>query len=115
MRQMGGAEDVTIGRTATGVEAVRMRAYHILDTPPGGLPQDPEWGWAIRDMLGQGLEPGDLRTAEAIGREAFKRDPEILDAEVSITLTGERSGRIDVKLQTVYGDTSLTTEISEGE
>jgi phage baseplate assembly protein W len=116
MRQMGGAVDYTPGRVADGIEAIRQRAAHILDTPPGALPQDPEWGWAIRDMIGVGLAPGDLRTAEAIGREAFRRDPEIDDAEVTIELlplngTSQQRGRITVVLQTRLGATTLEATV----
>lgn len=113
---MGGAVDYTPGRTAEGLEAIRQRAAHILDTPPGALPQDPEWGWAIRDMIGVGLEPGDLRTAEAIGRDAFRRDPEIADAEVSIELlpmeeTSQQRARISVVLKTQLGNTTVEATI----
>lgn len=108
MRQMGGYEDLTPGRTASGVEAVRQRAYHIADTPPGSLPQDPEWGWAVRDLVGIGLEPGDLKTAEAIGREAFRRDPEILDASAPIEELAPGRARIPIALETTYGQ--ATTE-----
>lgn len=113
---MGGFEDYTPGRTAEGIEAIRQRAYHILDTPPGGLPQDPEWGWGIRDLVGEGLQPGDLRTLEAIGREAFKRDPEIRDATVAITVLEGDPGsitraRVDVALLTSLGATDIAVEV----
>lgn len=116
MRQMGGAVDYTPGRTAEGIEAIRQRAAHIIDTPPGSLPQDPEWGWAIRDMVGVGLAPGDLRTAEAIGREAFRRDPEIDDAEVSIVLlsgseASQARATITVVLQTRLGSSTIEATI----
>lgn len=112
MRHMGGAVDYTPGRVAEGIEAIRQRAAHILDTPPGALPQDPEWGWDLRGMIGVGLAPGDLRTAEAIGREAFRRDPEIVDAEVTIELldlpdTSQKRARVTVLLQTQLGTTTL--------
>ena len=107
MRQMGGAEDYTPGRTADGIEAIAQRAYHILDTPPGGLPQDPEWGWGLRDLIGQGLVDGDLRVHEAIGRAAFKRDPEILDADVAITLAADGHGTIRALLTTTLGETTI--------
>lgn len=117
MRQMGGAVDYTPGRMAEGIEAIRQRACRIMDTPPGGLPQDPEWGWAIRDMIGVGFEPGDVRTAEAIGREAFRRDPEILDADVSLTLesvndSNQQTWRIGVVLQTQLGNTTVDTTVT---
>lgn len=112
MRHLGGAVDYEPGRVAEGIEAIRQRAAHILDTPPGALPQDPEWGWGIREMIGVGLAPGDLRTAEAIGREAFRRDPEIEDAEVTIELlpmgeTSQQRATIRVVLQTRLGETAI--------
>jgi phage baseplate assembly protein W len=111
MRMMGGFDDITIGRSAVGVEAVRQRAYRILDTPPGALPQDPEWGWGIRDLIGVGLEPGDLRTQEAIGRAAFRRDPEVVDASVAITPVDVGRYRIDVTLSTAAGATTVSSEV----
>lgn len=111
MRQMGGAEDYTPGRSVEGVEAIAVRAYHILDTPPGALPQDPEWGWGIRDLIGKGLIDGDLRLHEAIGREAFKRDPEILDADVSIALGSDGHGTIRALLTTTLGGTAVEAAI----
>lgn len=116
MRHLGGAVDYEPGRMAEGLEAIRQRAAHILDTPPGALPQDPEWGWGIREMIGVGLAPGDLRTAEAIGREAFRRDPEIDDAEVHIELeqladTSQQRGITTVILQTRLGSTTIEATI----
>lgn len=117
MRQMGGFEDLTLGRAAEGIEAIRQRAYHILDTAVGGLPQDTEFGWPIRDAIGVGLAPGDLRTLEAIGRAAFKRDPEIREALVTIALEDEvpgepREGTVDVALETALGNTTITAELA---
>lgn len=113
---MGGFEDLTLGRAVEGLEAVRTRAYHILDTPTGGLPQDPEFGWPIRDAIGVGLAPGDLRTAEAIGRAAFKRDPEVFEALVTITpvtalpTNDPQEYTVAVQLTTALGNTTVTTE-----
>lgn len=110
MRQMGGYEDLTPGRTASGVEALRQRAYHLLDTPVGGLAQDPEWGWGIRDLIGIGLDADDLTTAAAIGREAFRRDPEILDASITFTEIAPNRYKVDIALSTVYGNTEISAE-----
>jgi phage baseplate assembly protein W len=116
MRHMGGAMDYTPGRAAEGLEAIRQRAAHILDTPRGALPQDPEWGIGIADWIGVGLLPGDLRTLEALAREAFRRDPEIDDAEVSIELlelpdTSAQAARVTVLLQTRLGATTIEATV----
>lgn len=115
MRQMGCAFDYTPGRTAEGLEAIRQRALHIIETPVGGLPQDPEWGWGIYDLVGLGLLPGDVRLHEALGREAFRRDPEIDDAEVSIEIStlneSQQRGTITVILQTRLGATTIAASL----
>lgn len=112
MRQIGGFEDITPGRAADGIAALQMRAVHIIDTPPGGLPQDPEWGWGIRELIGENLGPGDLRLAEQVGRAAFRRDPEVKDATVTITPTGPASARVTVRLEAVGGIVDIERDIS---
>lgn len=112
MRHLGGASDYSPGRTVSGVDAVAQRCAHILDTATGGLPQDPEWGWSLRDALGVGLDDGDLTTLAAIGREAFRRDPEVLDATVTITAQGGNAFLVQVRLETSYGATTLERQIT---
>lgn len=117
MRQMGGAVDYTPGRAASGLEATRQRAVHTLDTPTGGLPQDPEWGRSLADMIGVGLDDGDLRTAAALFREAFRRDPEIQDADVTIELlgpneSGQQQARFTAVLTTMLGNTTVETTVT---
>ena len=112
MRMMGGYEDLTPGRAAEGVEALKMRAVHIIDTSPGELPQDPEWGWGVRNYLGVNLGAGDLDLIAQVGRAAFRRDPEVSDATVSIAQTAPGRATIHVQLQTTLGDVTVETEIS---
>lgn len=111
MIQISCPEDYRPGRTVRDAEAVAERVSHIIDTPPGSLPQDPEWGWAIRNLIGVGLEEGDLDTAAALGREAFRRDPEVLDADVLISKLSEGVYNISVGLSTTFGAVTLQRQI----
>lgn len=112
MRMMGGYEDLTPGRAAEDVEALRMRAVHIIDTSPGELPQDPEWGWGARNYLGTNLGAGDLELIGQIGRAAFRRDPEVQDATVSIAQTSPGRATIRPQLSTTLGAVIVEREIS---
>jgi hypothetical protein len=108
---MGGFSDITPGRAADGVAAIQMRAWHIMDTTVGGLPQDPDWGWGIADKIGVGLNPGDLKTEEHVGRAAFRRDPEIKDASVAIEEISLNRYRVTVHLETVRGPADIERDI----
>lgn len=111
MRQMGGFADLTPGRASDGVRAIQERAYRIIDTPVGALPQDPEWGWGLADQIGIGLAPGDLRVLEQVGRAAFKRDPEIVEATVTITLDGNRA-TVNAHLETMRGPADIERDLA---
>lgn len=112
MRVMGGYEDLTPGRAADDVEALRMRAVHIIDTSPGELPQDPEWGWGVRNYLGTNLGAGDLDLIAQVGRGAFRRDREVQDATVTIAQTAPGRATIHVQLATTLGTVTVEREIS---
>jgi len=111
MRMMGGYEDLTPGRLADGIEAIRMRAFRIIETEPGQLPQDPEWGWGLRRYVGVPLGPADLELIAQIGRAAFRRDPEIQDARVTITQEG-RVAHVRAQLLTIRGPVDIERDIA---
>ncbi len=91
MRQWFCVRDLVPGRVASGVVAFLQRHIHIIDTPPGALPQDPEWGLGLARYVGARIAPGDLPRLEALARIAHLRDPETVDASVTITLLSERT------------------------
>ncbi len=112
MRMMGGYSDLTPGRAADGIAAIQMRVWHIVETPVGGLPQDPDWGWGLQDQIGVGLAPGDLRTEEQVGRAAIRRDPEVKDAHVTITEFAPNRYRVKIRLETVRGPADIERDLA---
>lgn len=111
MKHIGGYEDITPGRTADGVEALKMRVFHIIDTPPGALPQDPEWGWGLAQYIGEPVTDADIRLLAQIGRAAFRRDPEVHDATVEITVPSPGVARVNARLQTRSGIVDIERDI----
>lgn len=105
MKQIGGYEDITPGRPATGLDALRMRVWHIVETPVGRLPQDPTWGWGLRRRLGVKMTVGDLKTEASIGREAIRKDPEVQDATVVIDPIDGRRYRVRISITPRTGGT----------
>jgi phage baseplate assembly protein W len=105
MKQIGGYEDITPGRPATGLDALRMRVWHIVETPVGRLPQDPTWGWGLRRRLGTKTTAGDLKTEAAIGREALRKDPEVRDATVTIARLTDNRYRVLISVTPLEGGT----------
>lgn len=112
MRMMGGFEDLTPGRASDGIAAIQMRAWHCLETPIGGLPQDPTWGWGLPDKIGVGLAPGDLKLEEQIGRAALKKDPEIRNATVAITMLDSTRMRVSIHLETTRGPIDIERDLA---
>ena len=98
MRQMFCVRDIQPGRIATDATAFLQRHSHIIDTPPGQLPQDPEWGLGLARYLGARVGPGDIPQLQAVARVAHLRDPETVEAEVTITLLAPGRARYQARL-----------------
>jgi len=112
VKHMFGWDDVTPGRLAGDLDSVRQRLYRLTITPPGELPQDPEWGLGIQSYLARGMDLQDLRMLEARARAAYRRDPDVLDASATIRITGPRRAQIDVQAQTKFGPLEFAREVS---
>lgn len=111
MRHMGGFEDLTPGRAADGIRAIEMRAWRIVESPVGSVPEDPDAGWGLSDKIGVGIAAGDIKTEEQIGRSALIRDPEILDASVTIT-PAIGPWHVHIKLQTIRGPVDIERDLA---
>jgi hypothetical protein len=107
--QLAGYEDIIYGRTAPGNEALVMRVWHIVETPLGGLAQDPKWGWGLPSKLGS-KTTGDLRTEANIGRTAIRRDREVRDATVTITEVSAGRYRVEISISPLVGDDIVLTK-----
>ncbi len=85
------------GRDVAPLEALAQDLYHWVDTEPGTLLLDPEWGFGIEQYLGAPL-PSTLASdmAEGIRRDFADR---VQDAEVKIKpIAGELDAySLDIK------------------
>lgn len=80
--------DIVFGRQVSGGTALVQRQGHMLQTAPGELLSDVEWGIGLDRVLGQ----NDLDTASlgAIAAAQHKTDTETLDAAVAIEQVGSK-------------------------
>lgn len=87
------------GRDVAPLEALAQDLYHWVDTEPGTLLLDPEWGFGIEQYLGAPL-PSTLASdiAEGIRRDFEDR---VRDAEVKIkAIPGEQDAySLDIKAE----------------
>lgn len=107
-RRMYCWDDLVPGKNASQAEALRQRIYHIVFTPIGALPQDPTWGLGIQDSLARAFTTSDFRTLEALTKRAVESDPEVTEATVTITKTGDRTATIDIRAKTTVADLQIT-------
>jgi len=98
MRHIGGFEDITPGRVAEEGNALAMRIWHLVESAPGTIPQDPAAGWGLPRRLGK-KTTGDMKTEANIGRAAIKRDREVRDATVMITPRSDSPNRYRVLIR----------------
>lgn len=111
-RRMYCWDDLSPGKNASEAEALRQRIYHIVFTSIGALPQDPTWGLGIQDALARALSDTDYRTLEALTKRAIEADPQVTEATVTITKTGERTATVDIRAKTTVGDLQITETFS---
>ena len=96
MIQMGGFSDLTPGHNVRGGTAIAARIWHIVLSPKGSIPADPSIGWGLPSKLGTKTNETSLKTEAALGRDEIKKDPEIRDAQVTITSLGGNSYRVSI-------------------
>lgn len=65
-----------------------QRHEHMLETRPGDLVSDPEWGIGLRDYHGQTTAFTDPDTLGQLFSAQHLRDPETAKADVRIELRG---------------------------
>jgi hypothetical protein len=91
MRQwMTRGKDLVEGRTVTGGAAMVQRHEHMLETRPGDLVSDPEWGIGLRDYQGQTTAFTDADTLGQLFSAQHLRDPETASADVRVTINGAK-------------------------
>lgn len=91
MRQWSTAGgDLQYGRLVSGGTALVQRHEHMLQTAPGELGSDPEWGIGARTLLGRTKADVDLRGLAATYRAQHLRDPETTEVEATIDYDGSR-------------------------
>jgi hypothetical protein len=92
------------------LEAIARR----LMTPPGMLPEDPEYGYDARQLFNGTYSPAELAREERRMAAQCEMDERVLGADVRIAFefqTGE--ARVSVRLLTADGPFDLVLGISE--
>lgn len=82
--------DVEWGTTVDSGEALVQRHDHMLDTVPGDLGSDPEWGIGVRTVLGRTTAEVDARGLAAVYRAQHLRDPETVEVATTVKYDGLR-------------------------
>lgn len=103
MKHMGGLSDMTPGRNASAGSAIVVRVWHIVISPKGSIPQDPALGWGLPLKLGTKASATSLKVEEAIGRDEIKKDPDVRDAQVSITNIDGGRYRVQISIAPTAG------------
>jgi hypothetical protein len=91
MRQWSAAGgDIQYGQHVAGGAALVQRHEHMIETVPGELGSDPEWGIGARALLGRTTVGVDTEGLAATYRAQHLRDPETAEVEATIEYDGQR-------------------------
>lgn len=74
-------------RTDT-IESLAQDLYHRQITPRGSLPDDPDWGIDVLDLLNRGATPQHIAAVPLIVAAELRRDDRVRD----VTVTAEFDG-----------------------
>lgn len=96
MKHMGGLSDITPGRSVRGGNGAIARIWHIVISPKGSIPQNPDLGWGLPLRLGHKASAQALRTEAALGAGELRKDPEIREASVEIELIEGATYRVRI-------------------
>jgi hypothetical protein len=80
--------DIQYGREVSDGEALVQRHEHMIETAPGELGSDPEWGIGARTVLGRSVDAVDTRGLAATWRAQHLRDPETSEVDGVIDYDG---------------------------
>jgi len=78
-----------------------------LQTPRGGLPDDPDYGYDLRGIWNRGIPVSELEQISGQVRNEVRQDDRVYDATVSAQLEGQ--SRLLVMLRIVPADQTLGT------
>lgn len=81
--------DIQYGQQVSGGAALVQRHEHMLDTVPGELGSDVEWGIGARTLLGRSTASVDTESLGATYRAQHLRDPETLEAAPVVNYDGK--------------------------
>lgn len=82
--------DIQWGRSVSEGKALVQRHEHMLDTAPGELGSDVEWGIGARAYQGRTTAEVDTKGLAATWRAQHLRDPETEDVEGVIAFANSR-------------------------
>ena len=100
--------DIVYARVILGNTALLQRHANLLQTSPGDLMSDIEWGFDLDRLLGA-TEP-DTRGLSAVARAQHLKDPETQGAEVEIEIA---AGKLTyaASLTNAQGDAVVYEEV----
>lgn len=106
--------DLDLGALITGPRVLLEALARRLTTPPGTLPEDPEYGYDARQLINGTYSPRDLAREERRAAAQCEMDERVLAADVRMHLvfaTGQVT--LTVRAMTASGPFSLTLDISQ--
>jgi hypothetical protein len=77
--------DVSFAWQASSVGMLGQALARRLETPAGGLPYDPEYGFDVRALLGDGFNARNIPAISALVAAELAKDERVADVEVEST------------------------------
>lgn len=105
--------DLQWGRQVSGGAALVQRHEHMIDTAPGELGSDPEFGIGIRRYQGATTLDVDPTSLAAVFRAQHLRDPETEDARGGFTLDGKGLAQYDAVITAKDGTVETVEAVIE--
>ncbi len=105
----------------TGTQVVGQAIARRVQTPQGSLPDDPDYGYDLRQWVHVGMGSSDIFQAEALTEAQCLQDERVNEVDVTITQDGEALTVTilvtlfnDVVFDLVLAIGSVTVEILQG-
>ena len=97
----------------SGNRVVAEAIVRRLQTPLGGLIDDPNYGYLIANEINDDLSPADVSRIQSGVEEECLKDERVVAADVTVTLTGAGTLVVNILVSTATGPFSLVLGISD--
>lgn len=101
-----------LGTLVTGARALGQALARRLVTPRGGLLDDPSYGYDLRQLVGDVLDPLALETVRAEVLDQLRADERVDDASVTVTQPTRTSVRVEALVSAAAGPFRLVIAVS---